>query len=123
MAHLNKNGVKERTANNLLKDMEGKEIFRVEIQGNVFYKLNIFPYKVLRFFSFIDYLKQSEDWKKSIGYLYEVKNEVLRLYPAVSFEKILRKHREDLRFFKPKLKGVIQLLKDYEGDFYDNRPY
>lgn len=122
ITHLEKNGVKKRTANNLLKGMEGKEIFRVEIDGNVFYKLNTLPYKVRRFFSFIDYLNQSKDWKESMGLLYEIKNEVLRLYPSVSFERILRRHRENLRFFKPKLKGVIQLLKDYEGDLYDHAP-
>jgi hypothetical protein len=92
--------------------MDGKEIFRVEVDEKAFYRLNIFPTGVLNFFGFIDQgiAKQGKEWHV----MYEVKDEVLRLWPEVSFSQILQKHRTFLRLTKPKLKGVIALLEEFE---------
>lgn len=116
----------KRTANNLLNRMEEKrEIFRIEIDGKVFYKLNIFPAKIQHFFRLVDYLNQA---KLNPGYprddawkiLLEIKDEVLRNYPAIPFEKILKRHREYISFAKPKLKGIIQILKEHEGNMHEH---
>ena len=57
---LKKNCVKERTANNLLNRLvEAKKIFRVEINGNVFYRLNDFPLEVRGILALIDALPDS----------------------------------------------------------------
>ena len=111
---------KKSTTNNLLKRMEGKKIFRVERQdGKVFYRLNIFPDKIRVFFTLADYMnEQSNDQAWRI--LLEIKNEILRLYPGRSFEKILKRHRDYLKLTKPELKGIIQILKDFEGDSYEH---
>jgi len=101
-----------RTANKLLNELEAKkQIFRIEIDGKVFFRLNMFPAKIQRFFNVVD---QSQ-WQELI----EIKNEVLRNYPAIPFENILKRHRAYLSLSKPELKGMIKILKDFEGDTYE----
>jgi len=117
---LEKAGVKKRTANTLLKKMESKKkIFRVEIDRNVFYKLNIFPDKIHFFFTLVDYVNEQSN-NQGWQILLEIKNEVLRNYPAIPFEKILKRHRTYLSLAKPELKGIIQILKDFEGDKWEH---
>ena len=111
---------KKSTTNNLLKRMEGKKIFRVERQdGKVFYRLNIFPDKIRVFFTLADYMNEQSN-NQAWRILLEIKNEILRLYPGRSFEKILKRHRDYLKLTKPELKGIIQILKDFEGDSYEH---
>jgi predicted transcriptional regulator len=102
-----------RTVNPLLNELVAKKlIFRIQIDKKVFFKLNIFPAKIQRFFNLVD---QSQ-WQELI----EIKNEVLRNYPAIPFENILKRHRAYLSLSKPELKGIIKILKDFEGDTYEH---
>ena len=115
---LKKKGVKRSTANNLLKKMQGKKtIFRVEINGNVFYKLNIFPDKIHFFFQLAE--KLADVWH--MPEWLEMKNEVIRYYPIESFERIIRRWRERFTLSdRKKYKGTIKFLKDFEGDGYEH---
>jgi len=107
VASLKKKGFKDRrTINNLLNSMEGKKIFRVEIDGKIFYRLDVFPFKIHLFFKIADETKFPE--------LLEVKKDVLSYYPNVSFESILKNHREFFELAKPAAKGIITLLKLFE---------
>jgi len=110
---LEKHKISESTINRLLKENEGKLVFRVTREdGKIFYRLNIFPRKILMFFALADQSNFSE--------LLQVKDEVLRSYPRASFDGILKRTRAYLELSKPKLKGIIKILKDFEGKAYDN---
>jgi len=105
-----------RTVNTLLNELVAKKlIFRIQIDKKVFFKLNMFPAKIQRFFNFVDQLPNSQPWQ----ILLDIKNEVLRNYPAIPFENILKRHRAYLSLSKPELKGIIKILKDFEGDTYE----
>ena len=102
-------GIKDRkTINKLLNVLENKRIiFRVEVHGKVFYKLNIFPYKAQVLFGLAELSKIPE--------LLELKDIILKKYPAVSLEKIIKKYRKYLEFVpNAKERGLIKLLKDLE---------
>ena len=104
-----------RTINSILRNLEShRTIFRVEVNGQVFYRLNIFPDKILCFFTLAEGMGDET--------LLRVKNDVLRFYPNKPFEKILRRYRDYLKSAKPDLKGIIQILKEYEGKMY-NQPF
>jgi len=105
-----KHGIKDRrTVNKLLRVLEDKRvIFRVEVDGKVFYKLNIFPFKAQIIFELAERSKMPE--------LLELKDIILKKYPAISLEKIIKKYREYLRIAVPnaKKRGLIKFLKDLE---------
>lgn len=106
-----------RTVNKLLNELEDKKrIFRVEIDRKVFYRLNIFPDKIQVFFNFVDQLPNDQAWQV----LRDIKNEMLRKYPGIPFEKILKRNRTYLELTRPQLKGIIKILKDFEGDCYEH---
>ena len=111
-----------RTVNKLLNELEHKrQIFRVEIDGETFFKLNIFPVKAQCFFSWVDYWRQNDRTGTGASQiLLDIKNEVLRNYPATPFEKIIKRRRDYLNLTKPELGGLIKLLKDFEGDTYEH---
>ncbi len=115
VAALEKEKIKKRTVNNLLEKMDGETIFRVEVDSKVFYRLNDFPPKIRRFLHLVDEAARSQhaaDWQP----LVEVKGDILRYYPGVPFKEILKRQRAYLELTRPKLKGIIKTLKDYEGD-------
>ena len=104
------NDIKDRrTVNNYLRKLEDKKIiFRLTFGKEVFFKLNIFPYKAQLLFTLAD--------QTGIPELLELKDIILKRYPAVSVEEIIRGYRKFLEF-NPKHKGLIKLLKDLEkGD-------
>jgi len=106
-----------RTVNTLLNELVAKKlIFRIQIDKKVFFKLNMFPAKINNFFNLVDQLPNSQAWQ----ILLDIKNEVLRNYPAIPFENILKRHRAYLSLSKPELKGIIKILKDFEGDTYEH---
>jgi len=102
-----------RTVNKLLNELEDKKkIFRVEREDRkVFYRLNIFSAKILNFFILVDAM-QNDD-------LLKIKDEVLKHYPSKSFEQIIKEWRIYLTLTKPNHKGIIKILKDFEGIKWD----
>lgn len=109
-------GIKRKTTTErLLKRLEAKQdIFRVKIYDNVFYRINNFPRKILLFFALAEEMNNPQ--------LYEVKETVLKQYPNSSFESIVKKQRTFLELTRPELKGIIKLLRDFEGKMYDIPP-
>lgn len=83
---LGKKQIKKRTANNLLKKLDGKKIFRIEKDGNVFYRLNDFPREIQLFLAFIDSYPDKDGFKYLLT---QIKNDVIRLYPKMTFQQIL----------------------------------
>lgn len=113
------NDIKDRrTVNKYLRELEDKKIiFRVTFGKEIFFKLNIFPYKARFLFGLAD--------KTRIPELLELKDIILKKYPALSLEEIIRRYRKYLEFKpkKEKNKGLINLLKDLEeGDILPLKP-
>ncbi|MCD6421932.1 hypothetical protein J7L13_01105 [bacterium] len=113
------NDIKDRrTVNKYLRELEDKKIiFRVTFGKEIFFKLNIFPYKARLLFGLAD--------KTRIPELLELKDIILKKYPALSLEEIIRRYRKYLEFKpkKEKNKGLINLLKDLEeGDILPLKP-
>jgi len=102
---VNKGIVKDRrTVNKLLKESETKRlVYRVDVNGEVFYRLNTFPFK-------INFLIGLADETKNV-HLLEIKKEILKHYPNVSFEQMIENYTKYLELTEPKNKGLIQLLK------------
>ena len=102
---VNKGIVKDRrTVNKLLKESETKRlVYRVDVNGEVFYRLNTFPFK-------INFLIGIADETKNV-HLLEIKKEILKHYPNVSFEQMIENYTKYLELTEPKNKGLIQLLK------------
>lgn len=97
------------TTERLLKRLEEKKaIFCVQVDGSVFYKRNIFTPKIMEFFNLADMTK----WKE----LQIIKDEIIKKYPNIPFESIVRWHRENLETTKPELKGkgILKILKAFE---------
>ena len=110
------NNIKDRrTINSYLRKLENKKIiFRVTFGKEVFFKLNIFPYKAQLLFTLAD--------QTGIPELLELKDIILKRYPAVSVEEIIKGYRKFLEF-NPKNKGLTKLLKDLEkGDIRPLKP-
>jgi len=113
------NDIKDRrTVNKYLRELEDKKIiFRVTFGKEIFFKLNIFPYKARFLFGLAD--------KTRIPELLELKDIILKKYPALSLEEIIRRYRKYLEFKpkKEKSKGLINLLRDLEeGDILPLKP-
>lgn len=113
------NNIKDRrTINSYLRKLEKRQIiFRVIFGEEVFFKLNIFPYKARFLFALADETRMPE--------LLELKDIILKKYPALTLEEILSRYRKYLEF-KPKReknKVLINLLKDLEkGDIRPLKP-
>jgi hypothetical protein len=89
------------TVNKLLKKMEtDHKIFKVNIDGKSFYRLDIFPFNTHLLFSIADQTGYQE--------LLEVKRDILKHYPAVPIEKILDRH---ILLADPQHKGIIETLE------------
>lgn len=103
---------RKTTTERLLRKMEEKrDVFRVPVYDNVFYRLNTFPQNILMFFTLADELN-------SPGLL-KAKEEILKHYPNNSFEHVLKKHRTVLELTKAESKSIIQVFKDFEGEKYE----
>lgn len=109
---LKRHNVSESQVNRLLRRSEGRIVFRVTRgDGKVFYRLNVFPRRALLFFALADQIPK--DWETGEAFM-EIKNEVLRSYPGVTFEDTLRKWRTYIKQTKPHMKGISGLLKFFE---------
>ena len=102
--------LKKRTVNRLLKKMCADwKIFRVEVDGKVFYKLNLFHASVFGLFAQVTYAQKfNPQW---VPLLTEIKNDVLINCPNVPYERIIRRWRIHLGVVKPQAAEVIKALE------------
>jgi len=83
---LKRKEISESKINRILKENEGKRVFRIKKDGKAFYRLNDFPKKVLLFFAFVDSYAENKPLK---DVFHAMKHDVLTLYPKLTFEQIL----------------------------------
>lgn len=80
-------GHSERTTNRLLNDFVGKNwIFRLEMEGHVYYRINNFPKEVQLFLAFINSFPDDNDFKNLLD---QIKVDIIKLHGKLTFEQIL----------------------------------
>jgi len=100
----------ERTANRLLNKMCADwKIFRVEVDGKAFYKLNLFNPSVFGLFAQVECAKENNP--KLLPLLTEIKNDILLNCPNVPYKQIIQRWRIHLSVVNPQATEVIKALE------------
>jgi hypothetical protein len=91
--HFKSKNVAKSTVNDLLKDdVDQNKVFKIDKNGNSFYRVNDFPLDIKVIFAFIDALPQ--DRFKTL--MLSIKNDIIQFYPNLSLEKIVELKKIEL---------------------------